>query len=139
MMRLKTFEHFHDDDSSKGELKNYMFFQNLKTIKEDAEKMLSRDAHEVDELLSHHDWASDHIATSKDDIQEVCDFICNSIEKPQMLGESYSENIKVILDSLKNASEEQIEKISGMISKKLTWGNIVELAEVLHLENKIHK
>ena len=83
-MHLKTFENFNHDSGdfkNDSELKNYMFFQNLTTIKEAAEKMLSLNASEVDALLSNHDWAKDHIATSKDDIQEVCDFICNTIKE----------------------------------------------------------
>lgn len=54
------------------ELKHYMFFSNLKNIKEKVEAMLAMDANEVDRMLEDgHDWASDHIATSKDDVEEV--------------------------------------------------------------------
>jgi hypothetical protein len=28
-----------------------------------------------------HDWAADHIATSKDDIEEVCNWLSNEIKK----------------------------------------------------------
>jgi hypothetical protein len=36
---------------------------------------------EIDNLIKNgHDWASDHIATSKDDIQEVAEFIRNEME-----------------------------------------------------------
>jgi hypothetical protein len=55
---------------------NYMFFQNLKTIKEAAEEMLAMDPNMVDMILSNgHDWANDHIATSKDDVEEVHNFL----------------------------------------------------------------
>lgn len=69
------------------ELENYMFFQNLQTIKKCVDRMLALDASAVDSLMNEHDWASDHISTSKDDVEEVCNFLCN------MLGDSsYDKN-----------------------------------------------
>lgn len=65
------------------ELKNYMFFQNLKTIQKSVECMLDMNAEKVDELLHDHDWANDHISSSQDDIEEVCNFLCNMIGKNQ--------------------------------------------------------
>ena len=47
--------------SGREERRHYMFFSNLKAIKGMAEEMLA----------DGHDWASDHIATSKDDVEEV--------------------------------------------------------------------
>lgn len=61
--------------------KNYMFFQNLSTIKHYLEEILAMDKNAVDSILSNgHDWASDHLATAKDDIEEVCNFVRNEIE-----------------------------------------------------------
>lgn len=57
---------------------NYMFFQNLKTIRDAADEMLSLDPSMVDMILSDgHDWANDHIAISKDDVEEVKNFLMN--------------------------------------------------------------
>jgi len=57
---------------------NYVFFQNLKTIKMMVDKLLTMDKNAVDAiLLSGHDWAEDHIATSKDDVEEVYNFLVN--------------------------------------------------------------
>jgi len=54
---------------------NYMFFQNLKTIKDEIDEMLTYDPMMIDAILNDdHNWASDHIATSKDDIEEVYKF-----------------------------------------------------------------
>jgi hypothetical protein len=61
---------------SSGKMEHYMFFQNLKTIKHNIEEILSMDPSEVDAMISDgHDWAEDHIATAKDDVQEVADWI----------------------------------------------------------------
>jgi 3-polyprenyl-4-hydroxybenzoate decarboxylase len=55
---------------------NYMFFQNLKTIKQMVDELLKLDEKMVDGILaSGHDWAEDHIATSKDDVEEVYNFL----------------------------------------------------------------
>jgi tRNA G26 N,N-dimethylase Trm1 len=48
----------HDDQT------NYMFFQNLHTIKRMIEKMMEMNSEQVDQLLSNgHGWAVDHIAS----------------------------------------------------------------------------
>ena len=55
---------------------NYMFWQNLETIKNAVDEMLAMDREEVDEMLSNgHGWALDHLATSTDDIEEVYHFL----------------------------------------------------------------
>jgi hypothetical protein len=57
----------------------YMFFQNLETIKKEVEEMLSLDPQTVDAILANgHDWAADHISTSKDDIEEVHNFLMSN-------------------------------------------------------------
>lgn len=70
-----------DKENQGMELKNYMFFSNLKVIKDRVEALLSMDPTVVDEMLENgHDWASDHIATSKDDVEEVFNWINSSIK-----------------------------------------------------------
>ncbi len=72
-----------------GETSNYMFFGNLKTIKRLVDEMLEMDETEVDSILTNgHNWAVDHIATSKDDVEEVFNFLAgnNSPEEKPILG-----------------------------------------------------
>jgi hypothetical protein len=57
---------------------NYMFFSNLETIKRLVDELLEMDRAEIDAMLNEHDWASDHITSSKDDIEEVFDFIAGN-------------------------------------------------------------
>ena len=53
-------------------IQNYMFFSNLKVIRDRVQALLSMDPHMLDAMLQDgHDWANDHIATSKDDVEEV--------------------------------------------------------------------
>jgi len=62
----------------KEEVGRYMFFENLKIIKNAVDEMLGLDEQMVDGVLaSGHDWAADHIATSKDDVEEVYNFLMN--------------------------------------------------------------
>ena len=61
--------------------KNYMFFSNLKVIKEKVDQILSMDAAQIDTLLSDgHDWASDHVSTSKDELEEVCNWLVGEMK-----------------------------------------------------------
>jgi hypothetical protein len=70
--------------SEGSENKNYMFFQNLKTIRNAADAILNMNESMVDMILSNgHDWASDHIATSKDDVEEVYNFLKNTASDAQ--------------------------------------------------------
>jgi hypothetical protein len=64
------------NESLNEELGRYMFFENLKIIKNAVDEMLELDDEIVDGILaSGHDWAEDHIATSKDDVEEVYNFL----------------------------------------------------------------
>lgn len=60
------------------ETEEYMFFSNLKTIKRQVDELLTIDSKLIIERLKNgHEWAVDHIATSKDDVSEVYDFLIN--------------------------------------------------------------
>jgi hypothetical protein len=75
-----------EKDQSIGEInnmpENYMFFGNLQIIKRAVDALLEMDPQEIDEILNNgHDWAADHVTTSKDDLQEVADFFINKMGK----------------------------------------------------------
>lgn len=64
------------------ELDSYMFFGNLQIIKRSIDALMQMSPSDVDAILNDgHDWAADHIATSKDDIQEVADFFINKMSR----------------------------------------------------------
>ena len=58
---------------------NYMFFSNLETICEQCEEMLTMDENQVDEIMREHDWAEDHIASAKENIEQVHEFLKNEL------------------------------------------------------------
>lgn len=67
------------DDSNEGYEPNYMVIQNLKQIVRNATEMLNMDEERLLEIMNHHPWAVDHLSTSKDDIEEVCNFLKENI------------------------------------------------------------
>jgi len=71
LSKLKAVKENHEQE-------NYMFFSNLETIKRLVDELLQMDRTEIDTMLKEHDWASDHITSSKDDIEEVFDFIAGN-------------------------------------------------------------
>ena len=74
------------------ETNNYMFFGNLKTIKRLVDEMLEMDESEVDSILSNgHNWALDHIATSKDDVEEVFNFLAGHNDSENEFDTHHSE------------------------------------------------
>ena len=67
----------------KEESERYMFFSNLEQMKRQCELLLELDRNMVEGILSDgHDWAQDHIAEAKNNMDQVFDFIMN--EKTKM-------------------------------------------------------
>lgn len=70
-------EHHNEEDHAQ----NYMFFGNLQTIKRLVDMLLEMDPAKIDNMIKNgHDWASDHLATSKDDIEEVFNFFKGELD-----------------------------------------------------------
>ena len=56
----------------------YMFFSNLEQMKRQCEILLEMDHQEVESILDNgHDWAQDHISESKNNMDQVFDFLMN--------------------------------------------------------------
>lgn len=96
------------------ESSRYMFFSNLEQIKRQAEMLLDMNEDELNEILENgHDWAQDHIATAKESIDQVFDFIMNETK-----GEDNNNSDFVVDDSEdkeedENEFEEEIEEGMG--------------------------
>lgn len=59
----------------------YMFFSNLKQMKRQCELLLDLDEDTIESILENgHDWAQDHIAEAKNNMDQVFDFIMNETE-----------------------------------------------------------
>ena len=78
---LRKFRRLNLNKTLKGlkehqENENYMFFANVENICRMCREILDMDKNQVDQILSDgHGWAVDHVATSKDDMEEVYGFL----------------------------------------------------------------
>ena len=69
-----------DDMTNEGGSR-YMFFSNLQQIKRQCEYLLEFDENQIEEILENgHDWAQDHIAEAKNNMDQVFDFLMNEIK-----------------------------------------------------------
>ena len=65
----------------KEQSERYMFFSNLEQIHRQCEILLSFPKDDVENILNNgHDWAQDHIAESKNNLDQVFDFMMNEIK-----------------------------------------------------------
>jgi hypothetical protein len=65
----------YSDFEKEGGKQNYMFFGNLKNIKKMVDEMLEMDEQKIDDILSEHDWASDHISVATENLDQVYHFL----------------------------------------------------------------
>lgn len=72
-----------EEESEEGGSR-YMFFSNLELIKHHVEEMMAMDPTKIESILENgHDWAADHIATAKESIDQVFDFLTGEAEEGQ--------------------------------------------------------
>ena len=132
--------------SMNEDLGNYMFFQNLKTIKQMVDELLELDEKMVDGILaSGHDWAEDHIATSKDDIEEVHNFLMTKeVVEPVGMDEAKTPDLK-IGDKVKYENQEweiidifsgtplqvRLKNLKGLPSTNVMATKVVKIDEKL--------
>jgi len=85
----------------KEENQRYMFFSNLEQMKRQCEILLGKDKQMIESILDNgQDWAQDHIAEAKNNMDQVFDFIMNEIE-----GEDFSSDdaVEVMYEGRKKA------------------------------------
>lgn len=80
----------------KEETQRYMFFSNLEQMKRQCEILLGKDKKMIESILDNgHDWAQDHISESKNNMDQVFDFIMNEIEGDDFSSEEVIEDINL--------------------------------------------
>ena len=63
----------------------YMFFSNLQQMRRQCDLLLDLDEEMVESILNNgHDWAQDHIAEAKNNMDQVFDFLMNESKKDGM-------------------------------------------------------
>ena len=69
----------------KEESDRYMFFSNLEQMRRQCDLLLDLERDMVDSILDNgHDWAQDHIAEAKNNLDQVFDFLMNETKKNGM-------------------------------------------------------
>ena len=69
----------------KEESERYMFFSNVEQMRRQCSLLLDLDRNMVEGILSDgHDWAQDHIAEAKNNMDQVFDFLMNETKKDGM-------------------------------------------------------
>ena len=87
---IEKFENFNEGEENNGN-QNYMFFNNLNTMKKMVDEMLEMDESTIDSILSEHDWASDHISVANENLEHVFNFLSSQdldSEDKTLLGET---------------------------------------------------
>ena len=75
------------------ESSRYMFFSNLEQMKRQCEILLDMDEEEISSILENgHDWAQDHIAESKNNMDQVFDFLMNETKRDNSEMEMYEDS-----------------------------------------------
>lgn len=78
----------------KEQNERYMFFSNLQQMKRQCEILLGEDKQMIESILDGgHDWAQDHIAEAKNNMDQVFDFLMNETEGEDFDNEEVIENI----------------------------------------------
>jgi hypothetical protein len=101
----------------KEENQRYMFFSNLEQMKRQCEILLGKNKQMIESILDNgHDWAQDHIAEAKNNMDQVFDFIMNEIE-----GEDFSSDdaVDVMYEGRKKAGTKLCAR--GLASAKAKY------------------
>ncbi len=156
-------EEYEQEEGHAYESTRYMFFSNLAQIRRQTELLMDFDEDMINSLLENgHDWAQDHIATAKESIDQVFDFIMNEVEDDGDDFEEWSKPMEVepntdMSDELKYHLDNKIalgetvfrygsESYFNLINevKSLYDNKLIKLNEndefiVSHFDNKLYK
>ena len=110
-MVKKTMNQINAQDNENHDRGNrYMFFSNLQQMRRQCDILLDMDPEMVEGVLENgHDWAQDHIAEAKNNIDQVFDFLMNeskkygmelsmNIDDSDMMNEKWSKEYKNSID-----------------------------------------
>jgi hypothetical protein len=107
-------------EESHEDLQNYMFFSNLESIKRKCEAILAMDFKSIDDLLNAggHDWAADHIAVAKENVDQVENFLVGQFEdsKEEIPTPSPDDKFEPKLDEAKVTLDATDPNEKGLVS-----------------------
>ena len=88
----------------KEESEIYMFFSNLEQMRRQCDMLLSMDRDEIESILQNgHDWAQDHIAEAKNNMDQVFDFLMNETKSEEDLDDQMDDESMYMMEGRKKA------------------------------------
>ena len=88
----------------KEESERYMFFSNLEQMRRQCDMLLSMDRDEIESILQNgHDWAQDHIAEAKNNMDQVFDFLMNETKSEEDLDDQMDDESMYMMEGRKKA------------------------------------
>jgi hypothetical protein len=103
------------------ESSRYMFFSNLEQMRRQCDILLDFDRNMVESILDDgHDWAQDHIAEAKNNMDQVFDFLMNESKKDGMeLSMNMDDKDMVMMEGRKKTGTKLCER--GKASAKAKY------------------
>ena len=90
---------------SEQKSERYMFFSNLEQIRRQCDLLLDLNHEEIESVLDNgHDWAQDHIAEAKNNMDQVFDFIMGEMHgegEDDSWGEEEDEEREMVYEGMK--------------------------------------
>jgi hypothetical protein len=81
-----------------------MFFSNLEQMRRQCDMLLSMDRDEIESILQNgHDWAQDHIAEAKNNMDQVFDFLMNETKSEEDLDDQMDDESMYMMEGRKKA------------------------------------
>jgi len=104
------------NESGEEHTDRYMFFSNLEQMKRQCDMLLELDQDTVTQILENgHDWAQDHIAEAKNNMDQVFDFIMNETN------DNSSDNMDYSSDMMEESSEITEKKKKNTPTNPQLW------------------
>jgi hypothetical protein len=107
---------------SEEHMKNdrYMFFSNLEQMQRQSGLLLDLDHNKVESILDNgHDWAQDHIAEAKNNMDQVFDFIMNETKSFHKMGDEVAKPFD--MDVVEEGKELTEKKKKNTATNKKLW------------------
>jgi hypothetical protein len=88
----------------KEESERYMFFSNLEQMRRQCDMLLSMNRDEIESILQNgHDWAQDHIAEAKNNMDQVFDFLMNETKSEEDLDDQMDDESMYMMEGRKKS------------------------------------
>ena len=102
-----------------GRSNRYMFFSNLQQMRRQCDLLLDLDESMVEEILENgHDWAQDHIAEAKNNMDQVFDFLMNESNDAKKKNMSFVNQDMIMMEGKKKKNVATNKKLW---QQSLSW------------------